>query len=186
MTATITTTEKVTGWTVGTVPADPFANIPDDDALAEQFAAIITAPAAEAPAATCKGCGRILRAAKSRALGRGPVCQRRYKAAITTESADYTQAQLVKALDALDDDAVMRVGHLFLVVSSDGSTRYETAPTGECSCTAARYGRRCWHTLAVRIAATAGLPATDPDSVGFPPQEDDTDGDSYSADPLNY
>lgn len=195
MTATITAAEKVTGWALDAVDVDPFGNIPDSDAdrLAAEFAAI-PAPAAEVveevaepaqPVVTCAGCGRPLRAAKSRTLGRGPVCQRRFAAAVKAESAGYTPAQAQKALDAFADDAVIRVGHLYLVVSSDGSTRYETAPTGECSCTAAMYGRRCWHVLAVRIAERAGLVATDPDTVGFAPLAGEHDDDSHSIDPID-
>lgn len=182
MTTTIDITETVT---------DPFANIGPDfaDLLAAQFAAdkgtfeaTKAKPVAEAPTATCKGCGRTLRAAKSRLQGRGPVCQKRYEAAVQTESVGYTAAQVEKATEALEDDAVIRVGHLYLAVSSDGSTRYEVAATGECSCTAAMYGRRCWHTLAARIAAVAGLVATDPDDVPFAPLAGAEDGVATSTD----
>lgn len=96
----------------------------------------------------------------------------------------YTAKQVEAAQDAIDDGAVIRVGHLFLVVSSDGSTRYECSPTGECSCRAAMYGRRCWHVLAARLAYSAGWPDTDPDEIGWPPLDGDTDGDSYSIDPI--
>ena len=99
-------------------------------------------------------------------------------------TAGYTAKQIEAAQDAIDDGAVIRVGHLFLVVSSDGSVRYETAVTGECSCRAAIYGRRCWHVLAARLAYSAGWPDTDPDEIGWPPLDSDTDGDADSVDPI--
>lgn len=102
-------------------------------------------------------------------------------------TADFTPAQVAQAHDAITDDAVIRVEHLYLVVSSDGSMRYEVAIEGDgaCTCTAAHYGRRCWHLLAARLADRLGWPDTDPDEIGFAPLDGDRDGDSYSTDPLD-
>lgn len=152
MTTTADTATKVTGWALGTLAADPFANVPQDEDL---YGDLVPAPAVE-----------VVEPA-------------------TVETSGYTAAQVEKATDAIEDGAVMRVGHLFLVVSSDGTTRYETAPTGECSCMAAMYSRRCWHTLAARLADAAGLPATDPDEIGFAPLAGAEDGAAESTDPLD-
>lgn len=98
----------------------------------------------------------------------------------------YGPAQVEAAQDAIDDGAVVKIGHLFLVVSADGTERYETAVTGECSCRAAVYGRRCWHTLAARLADSAGWPETDEDEIPFPPLPGDNEGVAYSTDPIDY
>ena len=106
-----------------------------------------------APATTCRSCGRKLRAATSIAQGRGRACQAKFAAKVAAAAQTETPARLAKAVELIEDGGLQRIGHLFLAVSSDGHTRYEVAATGECSCTAAQYGRRCYHSTAAKLAA---------------------------------
>lgn len=106
-----------------------------------------------APATTCRSCGRKLRAVKSIAQGRGRACQAKFVARIAAAAKVEQPARLAKAVELIEDGGLVRVGHLFLAVSSDGQTRYEVAATGECSCTAAQYGRKCYHSTAALLAA---------------------------------
>lgn len=125
-----------------------------DDAFVPAQATAPAVETVEAPAVvTCKGCGRPLRATKSRALGRGPVCQAKFAARVATAAATEPADRVAKAVELIEDGGLVRVGHdLYLATSSNGSLRYEVTPTGECSCTAAQYGRGCYHSLAARIA----------------------------------
>ena len=99
---------------------------------------------------TCRRCHRTLR--KSRDIG--PTCARREAA----EHA-YRPAQVEKAHEVLDDHGIAatpirtaRGRRVFVVVSSDGSDRY-FATVAACKCFAGLKGRRCYHQLAVRLAA---------------------------------
>ncbi len=74
-----------------------------------------------------------------------------HRAIITTDLTGYSDTQIAKAIELVELGGIVAVGHLFLAVSSDGTLRYECAPTGECSCTAVSYGRRCYHTAAAKI-----------------------------------
>jgi hypothetical protein len=100
----------------------------------------------------CTRCGRQLRDAKSVALGRGPVCDRKAKAEAAALAAKPEQA--AKALELLADGGieVLRPGRVWLVVSGNGEQRYRTAPAG-CTCPAGVRGRECYHRLAVRALA---------------------------------
>jgi hypothetical protein len=100
----------------------------------------------------CTRCGRTLRDAKSVALGRGPVCDRKAKAELAASTAQ--PAQLDKAQQLLADGAVevLRPGRVWLVVSSKGGEVYRTAPAA-CTCPAGVRGRECYHRLAVSSLA---------------------------------
>lgn len=112
-----------------------------------------TRTAAPTQTTACKSCGRTLTATKSVALGRGKVCQAKWEAKIAAAAKTEQPTRLAKAVELVEDGGLVRVGHLFLAVSSKGDTRYEVSPTGECSCTAAQYGRACYHVLAAQLAA---------------------------------
>lgn len=111
-------------------------------------------PAVPAQTTRCLSCDRPLRDAQSIARGRGPVCYRRHLQRVTRVVNNCSDAQIAKAMRLLsgEGDRLVRRGFLFLVKNSQGQTRYECAPTGECSCTGAAYGRRCYHTIAAELA----------------------------------
>lgn len=100
----------------------------------------------------CARCGRPLTSARSIALGRGPVCDRRARAEAAASTAK--PAQVEKALQLLADGAVetLRPGRVWLVVASNGVDAYRTAPTA-CTCPAGVRGRDCYHRLAVSFLA---------------------------------
>lgn len=108
--------------------------------------------------ATCReqGCGRTLRAAKSVAQGRGPVCQAKYEARIAQAAKTEPADRVAKAVELVEDGGVVRDGFLWLATSSDGNTRYEVNPGagdhGTCTCTAGQYGRKCYHIVAAVLA----------------------------------
>ena len=104
--------------------------------------------------ATCTRCHRPLRAATSLAQGMGRTCARRAR----TE-AQYKPAQIEKATELIEDGAIaatpIRTGRgrrVFVVVASSGTDRYFTTCTA-CTCPAGLKGRRCYHRLAVTLAA---------------------------------
>ncbi len=99
---------------------------------------------------TCRKCGRVLTDPRSIARGYGPKCFARMRAV----AAAFKPATLTKALELIADSGMVPVhgGRAFIVVSSDGSTTYRTAPTG-CTCTAGRFGRTCYHQVAAKLIA---------------------------------
>ena len=63
--------------------------------------------------------------------------------------------QIANATGLIDGRGIVRIGLLYLAVSSKGDARYQCSPTGECTCLAAANGVRCYHTLAASILAAA-------------------------------
>lgn len=105
----------------------------------------------------CARCGRILHSPNSVALGYGPTCFRKIRAAAeVVDLSAYKREQVKKAAELLAHGGVIRAGHLYLVASSDGSARYQTSPTsGTCTCKAGQHGRRCYHLAAATVLAAA-------------------------------
>lgn len=104
--------------------------------------------------ATCTRCGRHLRTATSIARGQGPTCARRAAA-----EAAYKPVQVEKAREVLELGAIAatpirtdRGRRVFVVVSSSGADRYFATVTA-CTCPGGLKGRRCYHSLAARLAA---------------------------------
>lgn len=140
--------------TTTAAPANDIFSAFDQFDVDAPFLAVETVPAPVA--VECKGCGRPLRAAKSRAQGRGRACQTKHDAKIAAALADETPVQAEKARELIADGGIIQVaGTLYLAVSSDGAVRYEVNPvTGQCSCKAGQHGRRCYHLIgAVALAA---------------------------------
>lgn len=100
---------------------------------------------------TCRKCGRGLTDPRSIARGYGPKCFKR----MTAVAVAHKPAQLEKALELIADAGITPVhsGRAFIVVSSDGTDTYRTAPTG-CTCTAGRFGRTCYHQVAAKLLAS--------------------------------
>lgn len=103
----------------------------------------------------CARCGRVLSDPRSISRGVGPVCAKRIALAqalrpVLTRFAPKTVA---RALELIADGGLLpvRTG-LYLAVSSDGTTRYETAP-GSCTCAAGTFGRLCYHRVAAALVA---------------------------------
>lgn len=107
--------------------------------------------------ATCTRCGRVLTDPRSVARGAGPVCFRKIKDAALLVLAAHSHEAVRKALELIADGGIRPVGttgghRVFLAVSSDGSTRYETSAAG-CACKAGQFGRSCYHRTAVALLA---------------------------------
>lgn len=108
--------------------------------------------------ARCLRCGRALRAARSIRASYGPVCRARILAARLTEALrDFTAAQIGKARELIADGGLVPSGRpgVFRAVSSRGDESY-LAHSATCNCPGALRGRRCYHSLAVRIVTAAG------------------------------
>lgn len=99
---------------------------------------------------TCRKCHRKLTDPRSIARGYGPKCFKR----MTKVAEQHKPAQLEKALELIADAAIVPVhsGRAFVVIASNGTDTYRTAPTG-CTCTAGRYGRTCYHQVAAKLLA---------------------------------
>ena len=98
--------------------------------------------------ATCKRCHRALKDPKSIATGRGPVCERKYRAALAEAVKLTSQAQADKALALLAAGGVAKgsQGSFYAVTSASGTYRTDRAL---CTCPAGRNGRVCYHLVAV-------------------------------------
>lgn len=104
--------------------------------------------------AKCKGCGRYIWSARSRAAGRGSGC--RAKLALATAAARQTglnPVQVGKAAELIELGAIVPAGYgnVFRVVSSSGQLTYWASPDG-CTCPA---GTLCYHRIAAAILLAA-------------------------------
>lgn len=109
-----------------------------------------TQPATEVPASTgiCTRCHRVLKDPKSIERGRGPVCERKYRAAVE-EATRLTSASIAgQALALVANGAVVKNdADSFYTVTTEGGT-YRTDRT-LCTCLAGQNGRPCKHLVAV-------------------------------------
>ena len=117
--------------------------------------------AATQTTAKCQGCGRVLRAAKSIAAGRGRRCLAKVREAVQVVASAFKPAQVAKAEELIADGGIVAIRgrRAFRAVSSDGTRTYLTAPQ-TCTCTAGlkseRTGQRvCFHRIAASILAAA-------------------------------
>lgn len=102
----------------------------------------------------CLHCHRVLRSAKSIALGYGPTCARKIRRA-AVDLSDYKSHQIDSARELIEDGGIIPLRSVvFLVVSTDGTEIHRTAPTG-CNCKAGLKGTRCYHQLAARMLLAA-------------------------------
>jgi hypothetical protein len=104
------------------------------------------------------GCGRVLRSAKSVALGYGPKCAAKIRAAaLEAARADFTAEQQAKADELIRDGGLVPTARpgVFRAVSSKGDAAYLVHPAA-CNCAAGLRARRpCYHSLAARILTIA-------------------------------
>lgn len=104
----------------------------------------------------CGRCDRPLSAPESVADGYGPVCRARLLEAARSIASQYSAAQVTKAIEAVELDAVVRVDRdIHLVLSSDGTVAYEVnLPARSCTC---RARVRCYHLAATQITIAASV-----------------------------
>jgi hypothetical protein len=104
------------------------------------------------------GCGRVLKSAKSVALGYGPKCAAKIRQAALAEArADFTAEQQAKADELIRDGGLVPTARpgVFRAVSSKGDTAY-LAHACACNCPGGlRAKRPCYHQLAARVLGIA-------------------------------
>lgn len=107
--------------------------------------------------AKCLGCGRVLRAAKSIAAGRGRRCLAKVREAVKAAASAFKPAQVAKAEELIADGGILpiRGRRVFRVVSSNGAATYLAAPQA-CNCAAGLKSKNtCYHRVAATILAAA-------------------------------
>ncbi|GAA1111565.1 DUF6011 domain-containing protein [Streptomyces javensis] len=109
--------------------------------------------------AHCLRCGRALRSAHSTALGYGPTCLRKVKAAalVHGQTSGDKPEQVAKATELIEQGGLvpLRARRVFQVVASDGVTTYRTAAQA-CTCPAGLRGlHTCYHRIAAQIVTAA-------------------------------
>jgi hypothetical protein len=111
--------------------------------------------------AKCLGCGRVLRAANSVALGRGRRCLAKVREAVKVAASAFKPAQVAKAEELIADGGIIAIRgrRAFHTVSTDGARTYLTAPQ-TCTCAAGLKSERadqrvCFHRVAASILAAA-------------------------------
>jgi hypothetical protein len=125
-----------------------------EDAAAEQAPAIEDAVAdKQAGPARCLGCRRPIRSARALARSYGEGCWRKARRRASELGAAYSDEQIEKAVEAVEDGAVIpgESAAVWLVVSSRGDEVYEVAGGAVCTCPAGEAGRGCWHLAAVEM-----------------------------------
>ena len=104
------------------------------------------------------GCGRVLKSAKSVALGYGPKCAAKIRKAQLDEArAEFTDDQQAKADELIRDGGIVAHPHkgVFMAVSSKGDATYLCHAKG-CVCPAGLKSRKpCYHQLAARVLGIA-------------------------------
>lgn len=105
--------------------------------------------------ATCRRCHATLKSARSVQRGIGPVCARLERQEQAARAAGFKPAAIDKARQLIAEKAILplRGRRVFTVVSSDGASRYLTAPQ-TCNCPAGLRGRHgCYHRAAATMLA---------------------------------
>lgn len=109
-----------------------------------------------APTGICSRCHRVLTDAKSIERGRGPVCERKYRAAIEEAVKQTSEGVVAKALALLANGHVARNAHDSFYTVTSGPATYRTDRT-LCTCLAGQNGRPCAHRLAVVLVEVKAL-----------------------------
>jgi hypothetical protein len=106
----------------------------------------------------CRHCHRVLRSAKSIALGAGPRCLRKIRDAAKTPTVTaHKPDAIAKAQELIELGAItpLRGRRIFAVVSSDGLRTHKTH-SAACTCPAGIKGRHvCYHRVAATILGLA-------------------------------
>ena len=104
--------------------------------------------AAPAPTGICTRCHRALKDPKSVERGRGPVCERKYRAAVEEAAKLTSEAQVAKALELIEAGGVAPSGTDTFYKITTATGTYRTDRT-LCTCQAGQNGRACYHLVAV-------------------------------------
>lgn len=105
--------------------------------------------------ARCARCHRPITSARALRTGYGPGCYTRVRRAVPASVAGVSDRIRERAVEAVADRALVRVGGaVFRAVSSDGSDVYTVMPHA-CTCRAAQAGRMCYHRVAAAIILAA-------------------------------
>jgi hypothetical protein len=107
----------------------------------------IAAPASTGTG-TCTRCHRMLKDPKSVERGRGPVCERKYRAAVEEAAKLTSEAQVDKAVLLLAAGGVAKNSQDSFYTVTTGNGFYRTDRTS-CTCHAGQNGRTCYHLVAV-------------------------------------
>lgn len=96
----------------------------------------------------CKRCDRALKDPKSIERGRGPVCERKYRAAVEEASKLTSEAQVVKAVKLVAAGSVQpnESDSFYTISTQNGIWRTDRSL---CTCPAGQHGRICYHRVAV-------------------------------------
>lgn len=110
----------------------------------------MTSTTVDMPPATgiCTRCHRALKDPKSIERGRGPVCERKYRAAIEEAAKLTSETQVDKAVALLAAGGVVKNGSDSFYTVTTASGTYRTDRT-LCTCQAGQNGRTCYHLVAV-------------------------------------
>ncbi|WP_328937690.1 DUF6011 domain-containing protein [Streptomyces tauricus] len=120
-------------------------------------------PEPVAEKSSCGKCGRILRSATSIRRGYGRFCWSLIRRSEEKVSAGYSVKQVESAHELIEDVAIVQIKpRVFRSVSSDGTSTYLTAVSGQCNCPAGLRGMPCYHGLAARILAGVPAPVSGP------------------------
>jgi Family of unknown function (DUF6011)/SWIM zinc finger len=103
---------------------------------------------APAPTGICISCHRVLKDPKSIERGRGPVCERKYRAAVEEAAKLTSETQVEKALALLTAGGVVKNSQDSFYTVTTASGVYRTDRT-LCTCPAGQNGRTCYHLVAV-------------------------------------
>jgi len=107
---------------------------------------------APAPTGKCTRCDRVLKDPKSIERGRGPVCERKYRAAIEEATKQTSDGIVAKALTLLANGGVVKNAQdSFYTVTSIGGASTYRVDRALCTCPAGQNGRVCYHRLAVNL-----------------------------------
>jgi hypothetical protein len=96
----------------------------------------------------CTRCHRALKDPKSIERGRGPVCERKYRAAVEEAAKLTSEAQVDKAVALLAAGGVVQNASDSFYTVTTASGTYRTDRT-LCTCQAGQNGRTCYHLVAV-------------------------------------
>lgn len=115
-----------------------------------------TATEAPPPTGKCTRCHRTLKDPKSIERGRGPVCERKYRAAIEEATKQTSDGIVAKALTLLANGAVVKNDQDSFYTVTSGPNTYR-ADRALCTCLAGQNGRVCAHRLAVNLIEVKAL-----------------------------
>jgi len=109
-----------------------------------------------APTGICSRCHRVLKDPKSIERGRGPVCERKYRAAVEEAAKLTSEALAEKAVALLQAGGVAKNASdsFYTVTTQNGTYRTDRQL---CTCPAGQNARVCYHLLAVSLVEVGAV-----------------------------